>query len=86
VDRGGGLAIGLRVKEDMKGDIRLEIAVGVDLQLVARVRVNHGARLGRVRVDVQHEDRSTGVARTLKDEQVRDVGPRVWGVAVVCHA
>jgi len=53
----------------VKGDVGLEIAVGVDPQLVAGERINTGFERGRVGIDVQHEHRPIAAAGRRKDNR-----------------
>ncbi len=64
---------------------RTAVAGDVDLQLVARFRVERCGLLRRVGVQVQNEDQLEGVAGLLEGVQIRDVRRRVWRVAVIGH-
>jgi hypothetical protein len=68
-----------------EGDVGLEIAVGVDLELVAGIRIEAGFERRRVGIDVQDENRPIAASGRRKDVQVGDVGPRIRRISVIRH-
>jgi hypothetical protein len=73
-----------RCEQDVERDVGLEVAVGVDLELVAGGRVEAGLGRGRAGVDVQDEHGPI-VPRSREGVQVGDVGPRIRRVPVIRH-
>jgi hypothetical protein len=69
----------------VEGHVRLEIAVGVDLDLVAGGRVETDLKRRRVGIDVEDENRAAAVRSRRKDVQVCEVSPRILGVEMIGH-
>src|SRR6266540_2671704 len=60
-------------EHDAEGDVGPQIAVGVDVDAVDRVRVQALPHARGERIDVHDEDAPTGVVRCLKGEQIGEV-------------
>jgi hypothetical protein len=51
----------------VEGDVGLEVAIGIDLELVASGRIEAALERGRVGVDVHDKHRSIAAAGRLED-------------------
>jgi len=69
----------------VKGDLGFEIAIAVNLELVAGLGVKGRGMDWSLGIDVQDEDRFGRIPRSMKHEEIRNVGAwvQIWCVVVV---